>query len=379
MTFWENMISFFLYAVCCTLLAIYSYGYLDFNLTLTQNPIFLKFVAPLQRLVYFERFDSVRVYVAIMIVLFVFYTGILAYGKTGKLFNFPWKFFLVTIGIFTIAYPMLSYDLYNYMFHGKILWFYHVSPHVHAPLEFTGDLWLRFMRWVHTPSAYGPVFTAIESPAYLLGLGKFVPVLLLMKLTMSAFFVWVIYLIGQITYKLGFTKDESVLAQLSIAFNPFILLEVVVNGHNDAVMIALFLLSLLYALNSKLGPSLISLIASVGTKYVTILTLPMYFIKSPRFKMIFVTLAMLAPVVFLPGRFQPWYLVWAILPASLIGASWSRLWIILASLAGLIYYIPYISTGFWLNSTPFVYSIIYLPLLTSGSIWFIKKLWMKTK
>jgi hypothetical protein len=376
MTFWENMISFFLYAVCCTLLAIYSYGYLDFNLTLTQNPIFLKFVAPLQRLVYFERFDSVRVYILLLVLLFLGYIYFLLRSKVAK---FPWKFFLITIGILTFAYPMLSYDLYNYMFHGKILWFYHMNPHIHAPLEFTGDLWLRFMRWVHTPSAYGPVFTAIESPAYLLGLGKFVPVLLLMKLTMSAFFVWVIYLIGQITYKLGFTKDESVLAQLSIAFNPFILLEVVVNGHNDAVMIALFLLSLLYALNSKLGPSLISLIASVGTKYVTILTLPMYFIKSPRFKMIFVTLAMLAPVVFLPGRFQPWYLVWAILPASLIGASWSRLWIILASLAGLIYYIPYISTGFWLNSTPFVYSIIYLPLLTSGSIWFIKKLWMKTK
>ena len=373
---WANMTSFLLYIVGSVLLSNYSYGYLDFNLTLTQNPIFLKFVAPLQRLIYFERFDSVRVYIVLLCLLFL---GYLYIYLRSKLTKFPWKFFFVTIGILTIAYPMLSYDLYNYMFHGKILWFYHANPHVLAPLEFTGDLWLRFMRWVHTPSAYGPVFTAIESPAYLLGLGKFVPVLLLMKLTMSAFFVWVIYLIGQISRKLGFTKDQQVLAQLSIAFNPFILLEVVVNGHNDAVMIALFFWSLLYSLNSKVVPSLLSLLTSVGTKYVTILTLPTYFIKSPRFKVIFATFAMLAPVVFLPGRFQPWYLIWSILPASLIGTSWSRLWTILASLAGLIYYIPYISTGFWLNSRPFVYSIIYLPLLTSGSIWFIKKLWMKTK
>jgi len=256
------------------------------------------------------------------------------------------------------------------MFHSKILWFYHANPHIHAPLEFTGDLWLRFMRWVHTPSAYGPVFTVIESPAYLLGLGKFVPVLLLMKLTMSAFFVWVIYLIGQITRKLGFTKQQQVLTQLSIAFNPFIFLEVVVNGHNDAVMMALFFWSLLYSLNSRLAPSIFSLLASAGTKYMTILTLPIYFIKSPRFKVIFATFAMLAPVVFLPGRFQPWYLVWSILPASLIGTSWSRLWIVLASLAGLIYYIPYISTGFWLNSRPFVASIVYLPIALSMIYYF---------
>lgn len=357
------MTSFLLYILGSVLLSIYSYGYLDFNLTLTQNPIFLKFVAPLQHLIYFDRPNSAKAYVIILSFMFILYAGLLVYRKTGKLFNFPLKFFLITIGILTIAYPMLSYDLYNYMFHGKILWFYHANPHIHAPLEFNSDLWLRFMRWVHTPSAYGPVFTAIESPAYLLGIGKFVPVLLLMKLTMSAFFVWVIYLIGQLTHKLGFTKQQQVLAQLSIAFNPFILLEVVVNGHNDAVMIALFFWSLLFSLNSKLVPSILSLLASAGTKYMTILTLPIYFIKSPRFKVIFATFAMLAPVVFLPGRFQPWYLVWSILPASLIGTSWSRLWIVLASLAGLIYYIPYISTGFWLNSRPFVFSIIYLPIV----------------
>lgn len=365
------MTSFLLYIVSSLLLSTYSYGYLDFNLTLTQNPIFLKFVAPLQRLVYFERFDSVRVYILLLVLLFLGYIYFLLRSKVAK---FPWKYFLITIGILTIAYPMLSYDLYNYMFHGKILWFYHANPHVHAPLEFTGDLWLRFMRWVHTPSAYGPVFTAIESPAYLLGLGKFVPVLLLMKLTMSAFFVWVIYLIGQITHKLGFTKEQQTLAQLSIAFNPFILLEVVVNGHNDAVMMVLFFWSLLYSLNSRLKPSILSILASVGTKYVTILTLPIYFIKAPRIKVIFATFAMLAPVVFLPGRFQPWYLVWSILPASLIGTSWSRLWIVLASLAGLIYYIPYISTGFWLNSRPFVFSIIYLPIVLAFALTRLPKL-----
>lgn len=356
------MISFLLYAVCCTLLAIYSYGFLDFNLTLSSNHTLLGLLSPLQHLVYFDRPHSLQVYIVIMTLMVCCFIGMFIYYKKTK---FPWTFFLVVVATLTLCYPMLSYDVFNYMFHSKILWFYHMNPHLHAPLEFTGDLWLRFMRWVHTPSAYGPVFTAVESPSYILGFGKFVPVLYLMKLTMSGFFVWTIYLIGQITSRLGFTKSNTIFAQLVVAFNPFILMEVVVNGHNDAVMMAIFLFSFLLSLEAKILPSLIALVCSVGTKYVTILTLPMYFIKNIKLKTLFIFITMLAPVVFLPGKFQPWYLVWAIIPAALIDHLLARTWIILASLAGLIYYAPYIATGFWLNQFWFVGGVIYLPLLAS--------------
>lgn len=373
------MIVTILFIIFSLSLFIYSYGFLDFNLTLSSHPIFLRFLEPLQRLIYFDRPTSVKVYLLILSFMFVLYVLVLAGWKTGKLIKFPWKPTLLIISILTFAYPMLSYDVFNYMFHGKILWFYHMSPHLHAPQEFSGDLWLRFMRWVHTPSAYGPVFTAIESPAYLLGMGKFVLVLYLMKITMSGFFVWCIYLVGKIGGQLGLSKAKVVLSQILLALNPFLLLDIVVNGHNDAVMMAFFLLSLYYSLKSKVVPSLISLMASVGTKYVTALTLPIYFIKSPKSKVLFAFLAMLLPVLVSPGRFQPWYLVWTLIPAVLVDHVFARTWVVLASLAGLIYYLPYIATGFWLNSIPFVSVVIYLPILTSGSIWAIKKVWTKTR
>jgi len=249
---------------------------------------------------------------------------------------------------------MLSYDVFNYMFHSKILWFYHANPHTIAPQEFTNDLWLRFMRWVHTPSAYGPIFTAIESPAYLLGIGKFVPTLYLMKATMAAFFVWVIYLVG---------KLEGVRAQLLLAFNPFLLLELVVNAHNDAVMIVFLLYALYLRKNKQLKFSFLSLALSIGVKYITALTLPLYLIRNPKYKNLFVTLILLLPVLFSPGRFQPWYLVWSLIPAALINTSWSRLWIMLTSISGLIYYIPFVATGFWNNSISFVSAILYLPII----------------
>lgn len=362
------------YLIISLALWVYSYGFLDFNLTLSSNPLFLDFVAPLQSLVYFERVQSAKVYVVIILLMFIIYLGVMVKCVKDKISVFPWKSILIIILILTFAYPMLSYDVFNYMFHGKILWFYHMSPHVHAPLEFTGDLWLRFMRWVHTPSAYGVVFTAIESPAYLLGLGKFVPVLILMKISMSAFFVWCVYLVGKIGELLHFSKAKVAQSQVLLALNPFLLLDVVVNGHNDAVMMALFLLALYYSLKSKLIPSLFSIAASIGTKFVTVLTLPIYFIKQPKLKLIFATVMLLAPVLVSPGRFQPWYLVWAIIPAVLIDHALARTWVILASLAGLIYYLPYIYSGFWLNSLPFVSVIVYLPILLSVGITRVSKL-----
>jgi hypothetical protein len=249
------------------------------------------------------------------------------------------------------------------MFHAKILWFYHANPHLHAPLEYTGDLWLRFMRWVHTPSAYGPVFTAIESPAYLLGLGKFVPVLYLMKATMVSFFVWCVYLIGKIGTILKFDRKKIVYSQIIIAFNPFLLLDLVINSHNDAVMVGIFLFAFYLHLKNKNKLSLVSLAASIGVKFVTALTLPVYFFRDPKIKILLASFALFLPVALTPGRFQPWYLTWSLIPASLIGKMWSKIWIMLASVAGLAYYYPYVRTGFWVDSTNFKMLIIYIPVL----------------
>ncbi len=263
--------------------------------------------------------------------------------------------------ILTLSYPMLSYDVFNYMFHGKILWLYQSNPHTVAPLFFEGDLWLRFMRWVHTPSAYGPIFTAIESPAYLLGFGKFVPVLYLMKATMIAFYAWCVYLVGVIMRKLNQDNSTIVLSQLMLAFNPFLWLELVVNAHNDAVMIAFLLFALSSSLNHRKVLSVVSLILSIGVKYVTAISAPLLLITHNKLKIILITLSLLAPVLLSPGRFQPWYLTWSLIPAVLIKQPWARVWVILTSAAGIIYYIPYIYTGFWNLGDILRFSLIYGP------------------
>jgi len=358
-----SKLTFPLYFIFAILLTIYSYGYLDFNLTLSSHPLFLKLVAPLQHLVYFNRPLSAQVYAFIFLTLFVLYLIILfsKYRPT----HFPWKKYFVIMFILWLSYPMLSYDIFNYMFHGKILWLYGANPHTVAPISFEGDLWLRFMRWVHTPSAYGPIFTVIESPAYLLGFGKFVPVLYLMKATMILFYIWCVSLVGQIGSQLKLNKNVIVLSQLLLAFNPFLWLELVVNGHNDAVMLALLLYAIKVSLDNKKVLSFTSLILSIGVKYVTAVTAPFFLLKNNQLKIILITLSLLLPVLFSPGRFQPWYLVWPLVPAVLIDAKWARFWILTTSMGCLAYYSVYVLTGFWNLSELNRLLIIYGPTTLS--------------
>ncbi|GAB4027644.1 MAG: hypothetical protein Fur0011_6150 [Candidatus Microgenomates bacterium] len=354
-----------IYFLLSTILVVYSYGYLDFNLTLSSHPFFLKFVTLLQNLVYFNRPFSVKIYIFIFLAFFVI-SLILLIPKIRPA-NFPWKIFLICMLIIWLSYPMLSYDIFNYMFHGKILWLYGSNPHSTAPLVFEGDLWLRFMRWIHTPSAYGPVFTLIESPAYLLGFGKFVPVLYLMKATMISFYVWSVYLTGLIMKQLNKPKSTIILSQLLLAFNPFLWLELVVNAHNDAVMIALLLYAIYASLKHNQIKSFLSLMLSVGVKYVTVVTTPFFLLKNKQIKITLITLSLLLPILLSPGRFQPWYLIWPLIPAALIDAWWARIWIITTSLAGLAYYPVYIATGFWNLSELHRLVLIYSPTLFAAT------------
>jgi len=182
---------------------------------------------------------------------------------------------------------------------------------------------------------------------------------------MSAFFLWCIKLVGDIGSKMKMSSHKIVLAQYMLAFNPFLLSELVVNAHNDSAMIALSLLAIVYLSMKRYGKGIFALVLSVGIKYVTAAAAPIFFLKKISNQMLFMTIILLTPVIVVPARFQPWYLTWSLIPAVLIRSKISHLWIMLASLGGLIFYLPYISTGFWNNSFNFVAMIIYLPVILS--------------
>lgn len=334
---------------------LYSYGFTDFNLTLSSHPAVTGFVSWSQQLAMFDRPLSLKIYLLLVTASFLLYLLILK--SAHKLTSFPWRPVILLAAVYVFAYPLLSSDVFKYLFGAKTIFVYHANPHLVAPQVFEGDTWLRFMRWIHTPSPYGPIETVAASLAYLAAFGKFVPTLYLYKLMQLGWYLLSIWLIGKLA-----TPTKRLSAQLYFAANPLILWEWLANAHNDAIMLSLLLLSIYFLKLGRQWSSLLALLLSIGVKFVTVVYLPLViFVKktslSTTFSYLMATL-LLAPLLYHYSiQYQPWYVTWLIPFAALLGRPWLKLTIAAYSLGSLLRYLPFIATGFWLG-TPTTFALL---------------------
>ena len=370
-----------IYLFLASLVWIYSYGFTDLNLTLSSNHYVLSFIHFTQKLVYFNRPLSLKVYLLLIFSLYLVYWFLV--NQLSIKSKFPWKFVLPLALIFTFAYPFLSHDSFKYLFAAKMVVKYHLNPHTHSPNFIQGDNWLRFMRWVHTPSPYGPIFTLITIPAYLLGLGKFVPSLFILKLFNFGWYVLVIIFIGKISLKLNFTRAQTVFNQLFFALNPLILIENLANAHNDIPMMALFLIGFYLFLQSKYYFSFLSfksallILLSVGIKYITAIFLPVYLIRkkiTPQHLLNFLLLVFfLVPIIYYV-QFQSWYITWTLTLVSLHPSKKLKSLAMAYSFGGMLRYLPFVATGLW-SATRLQFNLLtFIPPLLISLLYLVRML-----
>ena len=178
--------------------AIFSFAYVDLNLTLSKNPNLLGFVNSMQYLGYYNRPQANLIYIVMIVATHGFFLANLILFLKRKISK-KYLFFssVINIVILIFAYPYLSSDIFNYMFDARIIFHYHLSPYTHKALDFPNDDWIRFMRWTHRYSPYGPAWLLLSLVPYVLGVGKFTLTLLAFKAFISAFHLANIYLIYQ--------------------------------------------------------------------------------------------------------------------------------------------------------------------------------------
>ena len=169
------------------------------------------------------------------------------------------KIILILILIFSIAalsYPIFSNDIFNYLFAGKTVVYYHQNPFLVMPKTFQDDLWLRFTHYVgnvyyylgKTPITfvYGPMFLLYTLVPFLFfGAVEFQKLFWSYKLLGAVLFLATGYLFKKIN-----PKDNLVWAYWFL--NPFLILELLANSHNDLVMIFLFVLSVYWYQKNKI-------------------------------------------------------------------------------------------------------------------------------
>ncbi len=316
-------------------LIIYSFVLIDPNFTLFNHPIWTVFRNELVKVGYYQRNTSSLIYIFIIAMLFLFHWFCIKNYKTVSFRFLAILAFFIAI----FSYPFLSHDFFNYLFDAKILTFYHQNPYLHRPIDFPSDPWLRFMHWTHRTYPYGPVFLLLTVIPSFLSFGKLIVDVILFKVVFFALFLWSFHLLYKMNQKWG----------VYYATNPLVIMEGLVNSHNDFVALSLAVIGIFYIKTNDNIRARIFLILSGGIKYITI---PFIFLQKQASSKINIALVGVLFVALCYLSFQteiqPWYFLalFALIP------FYEKLIMSLSIFyAGLLFsYYPYVRFGPWNES-----------------------------
>lgn len=319
------------YVITLALLALYSYTQIDLNLTLSKFGHWEVFRNTMVQIGYFHRPVSTAIFLILLAGLLGMHRWLVRHHRTFP----PMKIALISVVLLLGAYPFLSHDLFNYMFDAKILTYYHQNPYLHRAMDFPDAPELLFMHWIHRTYPYGPTFLPITLIPSFLGFGKFIISYGLFKALFGLSYLLAVWSLNKLNRQWA----------LFFATHPLVIVEGLMNSHNDLLAVALTLYGIMLVWNKRAFWGRGVLLLSGGIKY---LTLPFVLVtKKPRI-MVRVTLVLTVLLLgYLTFRqeVQAWYylVLFGFLP---YGYRWlNELWIFFTGL--LVSYYPYLLYGTW--------------------------------
>ncbi len=172
--------------------------------------------------------------------------------------------------------PLLSRDMFSYIYYGRIAVVYQNNPYLVTPQKFLSDPLFSFtsLFWKNTPAVYGPFFTLLSMlitwPAgdnITLNIYLFKLVLILFNFA-CILLIW--HLLGQ------YAPRRQRFGTMLYAWNPLVLMHTAGGGHNDIVMAALALAALALIMKGRKYSGFVFLCLSFLVKYVTVIFMVSY-------------------------------------------------------------------------------------------------------
>lgn len=355
------MILLILITLLALLLFVFSYALMDHGLMLflaQSKPIVME-IDKFRALMIYNRHYFSTIFVLIVLLL----TVLQIYLLLKKNFNI--NKILITALILTLiasfSYPFLSHDIFTYLISAKMFFVYHLNPYKIVPevLRDT-DIWISFTHWTHRIYVYGPLFLIYSYlPMLFFGISKFLTIFYSFKLMNGILF----YLSGLVLLKIA--KEKRLVYSMWF-FNPLIILDILVNTHNEIVMISLFIFAVFFFNNNKRVWGSVSLLASITIKFVSVIFAP-YFILKDKYKETFLKLSSFLLLIILGLKYQEvqtWYYTWLYMPLLFIKLKNQTLILIIFFQTLLIFskYFAFIDSGNWEKSVFNNFDILFLIL-----------------
>lgn len=285
-----------IYSVFLVLISVYSYSLIDVNLTLFNNRYWEIFRGIMINLGYYQRELNAGLYLVIITLLFIFS---LYFIRNANRLN-PIKLGILTGLILLFSYPFLSHDLFNYIFDAKIITFYHKLPYFFRPQDFSSDPWLRFMHWTHRYYPYGPSFLLLSLIPSILSFNKFILAFFSFKLMSVVFYFMAVYCLTKMNKKWA----------MVFATHPLILIEGLINSHNDLIAASLGIIGLYLLINK--GRNILSRVIFLISGGIKFNTMPfILFSRSNKKINSFMLILFSIPMgyLLLTREIQPWYFI----------------------------------------------------------------------
>jgi hypothetical protein len=333
-------------AILSLSLFLFTFTQIDLSLSLSQQSVIRNIQQQFQHIGFYNR-QVAAAWITITFVGYVLFYIWLVFAAIKKTLSM--RTFWILVGVMStmllFSYPAaFSYDVFNYIFTAKTVVLYEKNPYLVTPLQFQGiDPMLSFMRWTHLPSAYTPLWIIASLPFYLLSLQSLLLSFITMKLLPYLCYLGSIYIIGRIMDKVD--KPMKLVSMVLFAMNPLILVESLVSGHNDMVMMLPALVAYLLYMNKQKLASFSALALSISIKLMTFPLLLPFFTGWKRFYAVVVLFGGICLVV-LKRELLPWYAVWIIPFTALLPRMHALQIIVSAVSVGLLStYIPMIVYG----------------------------------
>jgi len=253
---------YLLFVVSVLLISIYSWGYVDVNAP------FMRF-GPLVSLVYHGDAINGVVY-AVMLGILTFWYWYIFRGVRNKTIHIRGMLGYMGILVFVLlfSFPAFSNDIFNYIATARVSFLYRENPYLVMPIDIPNEPMLAFMHAANKIALYGPVWILATFVPYAAGFGN----LLVTLFTFKLFVVVWYFVLGSAIWKL--TRSLSAVA--FFVFNPLVVIDTLIDAHNDVMMMALALYAFYALKNNRTVVAWLLLILSVFIKGATLFLIPVF-------------------------------------------------------------------------------------------------------
>lgn len=187
------------------------------------------------------------------------------------------KYALIFQLVVFFSYPILSTDIFSYVFSNRVATEYHQNKWLVSPDHFSNDTFEQFADWKQKTNIYGYVNHLLYLPAEYLGNDGVFSTIVLYKVTTAIFALLTLVLFLKLVSDLSEQKREYYLKL--VFWNPLFLLEILGSGHNDIFLLFFILLSLFAWKNKNYIFAGAAIALSVQVKLISIIFFGFYFLK----------------------------------------------------------------------------------------------------